>query len=161
MCCENQQEALNDLIQAIYDNDSEYVRAHVGHIQNLDAIGIKGNNPLTRAINDDDIEIVQLLLAHGVNLNLNIEAYGGATPLHLAISRAEDAYQIDLQENNYADGVQADLTLVRYLLGHHPNLNLKNSRGETVSKWFSGWKELHDLIEAERQWQIDNNYQHK
>ena len=113
--------------------------------------------PLIQAVDYEDYEILELLFAHGADINV-ASPHNGATPLHWAVSWVEDSYQIDLQDNNYADSVCPDYTMIKYLLKRHPNLDIKDNVGQRVEDVFPNWQELRDLFDEERKWQTENGY---
>lgn len=148
-----------DFIRAIGNQNLEYIREHIHSVVDFNTIEKPGMTLLTLAIEMENDEIIDLILEHGANINA--PCHDGWTPLQIAIATVEDKYQIDLQENSYSDDIEPDLKIVEKILKYHPNLDIANDYGKRAQDMHPAWKELQELISKERQWQIDNNYQHK
>jgi hypothetical protein len=87
-----------------------------------------GWSPIHYAVRYNNIEAIQLLIAHGVNINQQTE-HDGISPLHIAA----------LWE--YHD-------VIRLLMGAGANINIKTHREGLIPLWFSSQDRRHGYTNA-------------
>lgn len=145
---------VRQLLNAIHRNDVEAVRGliHAGVNVNteIEHFGLKGYSPLHMAAgsNETDLEIVEMLLYKGANIDAVRE--GGETPLLLAADSSASAIAsrliragADINAANewgrtalHSAAAQKNPEMVRMLIDAKANLNAKiKSNGETPLMW--------------------------
>lgn len=102
--------------------------------------GDYGCTPLHYAAEDNNIELIKLLIAHGANVNMATER--GWTALHMAYDNIdtikvllEAGADVNAQDHVHGNTVlhhQTDIEVVKLLIDAKVNVNLQNKRGKTA-----------------------------
>ena len=105
-----------------HGNSTECTKLLLEHGADVNAKNQGGETPLHYAAENFNDKALKLLLSYGADINVQAQRNGN-TPLHYAIPRW-------CRINEDFDFDHA-LEVVRLLLDHHPNLELKNAEGNT------------------------------
>lgn len=143
-------EGFKPLSAAIKNKDAELTKFLTTNKADLNIfMPTEGSSLIEYAINQNDMDLLQLLVENGANINFpNINSDGtfGMTPLMLAsrlgldniirifLSREAEINLTDFYGNtavHYAAG-NSQLAAVRLLLDKNPNLNIQNKDGNTA-----------------------------
>lgn len=103
----------------------------------LEAKTARGDTPLHIAAYQSNYKAIEVLLAHGADINVQ-NTSSGDTPLHVLLDRYDvsqgDYGDDDGDDDEEEEEEEIDLVelAVAALLKYHPNLELRNQEGETV-----------------------------
>lgn len=101
----------------------------------LEAKTERGNTPLHIAARQYNYKAIEVLLAHGADINVQ-NTSSGDTPLHVLLDRYDVSQGDYGDDDDDDDDEEEEIDLVKLavaaLLKYHPNLELRNQEGKTV-----------------------------
>ncbi len=103
-----------------------------------------GNTALTLAVSKSLINIVNVLLKHGANIDQQVKGSHKNTPMHIAIS-------------------MGNLNLIKLLLSYKPNLLIQNAQGKNILEEATSKPstEIYKMIAEEYSKRLDSNIKEK
>lgn len=115
------------LIQSIVEEDISSIKGIINQGANLNMVDTYGRLPILQAIEIENLEIIQLLLQNGADINQR--GYEGCTALHIAIG-------VSMSDTSSPYGIgEEPLEIIKYLLEAGAKVNTKNDKGETPLEW--------------------------
>lgn len=109
---EGWEDGVTPLISATQKGDKSMVRLLLGYDAMINKADNLGNTPLTTAMMEENLELIEYLIEKGADINLQNKNNNANTPLHDAV-------------------IVGNKDIVNYLVKCGAYVNLKNNKGET------------------------------
>lgn len=118
----------NLLVEAIYKKDIPLIKKLLESKTDLEKQGTNGNTPFMQAASMENLEIAELLLKSGANVNG--KGYQGATALHCAVN-------ISIDGTIQSGGVQGDepTEMILFLLSKGADTSITDTEVGTPLDW--------------------------